>query len=99
MEWWQIQELMWTATGIFAILIVVSGFTLRFAIKPFLRDLHELRESRREGSLMEGRTDKRLERMEDQLERLDGAMERLLEMSEFDRQLKSGRPPPEAGGS
>jgi hypothetical protein len=47
MEWWQIQELMWTATGIFAVLIVVSGFTLRFAIKPFLRDLHELRESRR----------------------------------------------------
>lgn len=47
MEWWQIQELMWTATGIFVVLIAVPGVTLRFAIKPFLRDLHELREARR----------------------------------------------------
>lgn len=99
MEWWQIQEIMWTAAGVFAVVIVASGFTLRFAIKPFLRDLHELRDAKRGGSLQEAHSDQRLERIEDQLERLDGAMERLLEVSEFDRQLKSGRQPPNPSDS
>ena len=99
MEWWQIQEIMWTAAGVFAVVLVASGFTLRFAIKPFLRDLHELRAAREGRTLTEGQADQRLDRIEDQLERMDGAVQRLLEVSEFDRQLKSGRTPKDAGGS
>ena len=95
MPWWQIQELMWSATGILVVLIAVSGFTLRFAIKPFLRDLTELR-AERQGKIP-SQSDHRLDRMERQLDHLDGAVTRLVEAAEFDRQLKAGRPPPSDG--
>jgi hypothetical protein len=91
MEWWQIQELMWSATGILVVLIAVTGFTLRFAIKPFLRDLTELR-GERQGKLRAG-SDHRLDRMERQLDHLDTSVTRLLEVAEFDQQLNAGPSP------
>jgi hypothetical protein len=91
MPWWQIQDLMWTAAGIIAVLIAVTGVTLRFAIKPFLRDLAELRNRRQEE--IGSPSDRRLDRMERQIDHLDATVTKLLEAADFDRQLKAGRPP------
>ncbi|MDH3207484.1 MAG: hypothetical protein OEO79_12865 [Gemmatimonadota bacterium] len=85
MEWWQIQELMWTSAGILASLIVVSGLTLRFAIKPFLGDLAKLRERRRAGN--QAASDLRLDRLEERMEVLGSSVDRLADVLEFDRQL------------
>ncbi len=95
MEWWAIQELMITSAIILAELIPVVGFTIRFAIKPFLRDSKELRQPRDQS--VELPRDARLDHMEVQLESLESSMRRLLEVAEFDHQLKSGIPP--EGGS
>ena len=91
MEWWAIQELMITSAIILAVLIPVVGFTLRFAIKPFLRDSKELRQPSNQPAELP--PDPRIERMEEQLEGLESSMRRLLEVAEFDHQLKSGNPP------
>ena len=93
MEWWQIQELMWTSTGILVTLVVVSGRTLRFAIKPALSDLARLRKGRSEEA--SAGSDLRLDRMEEQLEVLGSSVVRLAEALEFDRQLKAGDAPAE----
>ncbi len=90
MEWWAVQELMITSAAILAVLIPVAGLTLRFAVKPFLRELADLRASRR-GELLESHSGERLARMERQLEDLETSVRRLVEVSEFDRQLKSGQ--------
>lgn len=95
MEWWAVQELMITSAIILAVLIPVAGFTLRFAIKPFLRDSKELRQPRSQSAELPH--DSRLDHMEEQLEGLESSMRRLLEVAEFDHQLKSGTPP--EGGS
>jgi len=88
MEWWQIQELMWTSAGILASLVVVSGLTLRFALKPFLGDLARLREGRREGE--QDAADRRLDRLEEGMEVLGTSVDRLADAIEFDRQLEAG---------
>ena len=90
MEWWQIQELLWTVTGIIAVLAVVGGVTLRLVVKPFLADLTKLRKDRQVAS--NSQADQRLDRIEDQLESLSSSVERLAEVSDFDRQLKAGDP-------
>jgi len=91
MEWWQIQELMWTATGIIVSLVAVSAVALRFAIKPFLGDLARLRS----GKEAEPRasSDARLDRLEDRIEMLGSSMERLADAADFDRQLRAGDAP------
>ena len=88
MEWWQIQELMWTATGIVVSLVAVSAVALRFAIKPFLGDLTRLR-SGKEGE-RRASSDARLDRIEEQMEVLGSSLERLADAADFDRQLKAG---------
>lgn len=98
MEWWQIQELMWTATGIVVSLVAVSGLALRFAVKPFLGDLQRLR-SGKQGEVRAS-SNARLDRIEDQMEALGSALERLADAADFDRQLRAGdetqdRSPPE----
>ena len=90
MEWWQIQELMWTSAGILASLTVVSGLTLRFAIKPFLRDLAKLRDGQNRAA-----TDVRLDRLEERMEGLGSSVDRLTDALEFDRQLEAGSARPE----
>ena len=88
MEWWQIQELMWSSAGIVVSLVVVSGLTLRFAIKPFLGDLARLREGRRAGD--QAASDLRLDRLEEKMEALGSSVDRLADALEFDRQLGAG---------
>jgi len=93
MEWWQIQELMWTSTGIFATVVVVSGLTLRFAIKPFLRDFARLRGGQKDEA--QAVSELRLERLEEQLEVLGSSVERIADAVEFDRKLNTGDAPSE----
>ena len=91
MPWWQVQELMLTTAGILIVLIPVVGFTLRFAVKPFLKDLAEIRAAR-QGQLgaRDDKQDTRLARMENQLDSLESSVRQLTEVVQFDRQLKSG---------
>jgi hypothetical protein len=91
MEWWQIQELAWTATGIVVTLIVVGGLSLRFALKPFLGDLAKLRQGRPDQA--RSASDLRLDRIEEQLDALGASVERIAEAVDFDRRLKAGGDP------
>ena len=89
MPWYQVQELMWTVGGLLVVLIPVTGLTLRFAVKPFLKDLAEARGARTKELPVE--QDDRLDRIESQLEGLERSVRRLADVSDFDRQLRSGR--------
>lgn len=94
MEPWAIENLMITGATILAVLIPVVGFTVRFALRPVLRDLKEMRQG--QGPTAEQLREPRLDRIEAQLETLESSVGRLLDITEFDHQLKSGDPP--AGG-
>jgi hypothetical protein len=88
MEYWQIQELMTTLGIILVVLIPVTGLTLRFGVRPFLKDFAEFR-AIREGKAQIQPPDERLERIEQQLDDLEGSVKRLADVAEFDRQLES----------
>jgi hypothetical protein len=90
MPWYQVQDLMITVAVSLAVLIPVTGLTLRFGVKPFLKELADIRAARR-GELIENVSNERLMRIERQLEDLEASMRRLIQVAEFDRQLKSGR--------
>ena len=91
MPWWQVQELMLTTAGILIVLIPVTGLTLRFAVKPFLKDL-AVNRAGRQGKLgaRDDEQDTRLVRIENQLDSLESSVRQLTEVVQFDRQLKSG---------
>ncbi len=91
MPWYQVQDLMITVAISLAVLIPVTGLTLRFGVKPFLREIADIRAARR-GHVVEDVSHERLVRIERQLEDLESSMRRLVQVAEFDRQLKSGRP-------
>jgi hypothetical protein len=90
MEYWQVQELMLTLGGLLIVLIPVTGLTLRFGLKPFLKDLAEIRAARqgRVGPAQRTEAD-RLTRIESQIDGLESAVRALTEVVQFDRQLKS----------
>jgi len=90
MEWWQLQELMMTSAMITAVLVPVFALTYRFLIKPSRRDKMELQGASDPSA--EALRDARLDNMERQLEGLEASVERLVDVTEFDRQLKSGKP-------
>ncbi len=85
MEYWEIQSLLETMGIILVVLIPVTGLTLRFAVKPFLRDYMAMKEGR--GGEPDPDQRRRLARMEEQLEDLESSVRRLAEAAEFDRQL------------
>jgi hypothetical protein len=90
MPWWQIQELMLTTAGILVVLIPVTGLTLRFAIKPFLKDIAGARAGRQvQPGVRDAEQDSRLGRIENQLDSLETSVRQLTEVVQFDRQLKS----------
>lgn len=90
MEWWEVQELMWTLVASLAILIPITGLTLRFGLKPFLKDLAEIRAAKQGGvGLARHAEDDRLSRIENQIDSLESAVRMLTEVVQFDRQLKS----------
>jgi peptidoglycan/LPS O-acetylase OafA/YrhL len=91
MEWWQIQELLMTSAVALAVLIPVCGLTYRFLVRPSRRERRELPGEL--DSSVEALRDARLDHMERQLEGMEAAIQRLVDVTEFDRQLKSGKPP------
>ncbi len=92
MEYWAIQNLIIISATALAVLIPITGLTLRFGLKPFLRELADYRGTRAGGQIENaGQTDTRLARIELQLESLESTVLRLAEVADFDRQLKKGR--------
>lgn len=91
MESWEIQELIFTVAASLAVLIPITGLTLRFGLKPFLRDLAELRAARRDRLVvLEDREGDRLAQIEGQIDTLERSVRHLTEVVQFDRQLKPG---------
>jgi hypothetical protein len=91
MSWWEIQELIITLVVSLAVLIPTTGLTLRFGIKPFLKDLAELRAAKQGQPIADSAAQAdRLVRIERQLDDLETWVRRLAEAAEFDRQLRSG---------
>jgi hypothetical protein len=89
-EWWQFQDFMITLAVIVGVLVPVFALTYRLLMRP--ADGRRLKKES-EAALLR---DHRLDRMERQLEDLDGLVRRLVEATEFDRQLKAGPPDEEA---
>jgi len=91
MEWWVIQELLVTIAIIVGVLVPVFALTYRFVLKPALQGQARLRgEQDHSAQILR---DERLDNMERQLEGLEASVQRLVDVTEFDRQLKSGKPP------
>lgn len=88
-EWWQFQEFMITLAVIVGVLIPVFALTYRLLLRPSGGTRKRLREEEAQAELR----NQRLDHMERQLEDLEGLVRRLVEATEFDRQLKSGPPP------
>ena len=90
MEWWQIKDLMITLAIIVGVLVPVMAVTYRFLTKT--PEARKLTPGRREADEAARLQDQRLDHMERQLEDLEGLVRRLVDTTEFDRQLKAGRP-------
>ena len=91
MDWWEIQELMITSAAIVVVLVPVLALTYRFILKPAWREKKRLPQT--PNPEVEALRDARLDNMERQLEGLEHSVKRLVEVTEFDRQLKAGSPP------
>lgn len=77
--------------GMLVVLIPIAGLTLRFAIKPITESVAKLRESGVEREKV-GLLERRMALLEQELHGLDGMREdlaRILEATEFNRQLRS----------
>lgn len=90
MDWWVLQELMITIAVIVGVLVPVFALTYRFILRPVWQEKKPLHRSQDDGR--EALRDARLDNMERQLEDLEGSVKRLVEVTEFDRQLKAGKP-------
>lgn len=95
MEWWAFQELLITVAIIVGVLVPVFALTYRFVLKPVWRNQDQL--PKPQESQVESLRDVRLDNMERQLEELEASVRRLVDVTEFDRQLRSGTPPKEGG--
>lgn len=76
--------------GSLTVLIPVVGLTLRFALKPIMEMLTQYREAQgqgREVHLLE----QRISLMEEKLHGMERALTRLVDESEFERQLRAPR--------
>ena len=75
--------------GLMVVLIPITGFTARFALKPVTEAIARMREGQgaaQERALIE----KRLALLESQMSNIESDMTRIADMAEFDRQLQSG---------
>lgn len=93
MEWWAVQELLITVAMILVVMVPVFALTYRFILKPVWGGREKIPPAQE--SQVETLRDVRLDNMERQLEDLDASVRRLVDVTEFDRQLKSGKPPQE----
>ena len=89
MEWWQIQELLITMAVIVGVLVPVFAFSYRLLVRPARRERNRLPGG--DDGAAEAFREVRLDSIERQLEELDASVRRLVEVAEFERQLKSGK--------
>lgn len=82
-----------TTAIIVGVLVPVFALTYRFILKPVWGGRKKIPQPQE--SQLETLRDVRLDNMERQLEELEGSVRRLVDVAEFDRQLKSGKPPQE----
>ena len=91
MESWELENLIQTLGIVLVVLIPVTGLTLRFAVKPFLKDLMELRAHRlHRASLEVDEQARQLAQIQSQLQDLESSLKNLTELVNFDRQLQEG---------
>jgi hypothetical protein len=77
-----------TIGGLLIVLIPVAGLTARFALNPVVEAIFKARENTagaREAAILE----KRVAVLEQQLRGIEGSMDRLVEDTEFRRQLEA----------
>jgi hypothetical protein len=75
--------------GILVILIPISGLTARFALKPIAEAVARMREAQGASQAL-GLVEQRLALLEQQMSNLESDMKRIEDVTEFDRQLRSG---------
>ena len=86
----ELTGLVGTIGGILIVLVPVAGLTARFALKPIVEAITRAREvqgGNREAAILE----KRVALLEQQLRGIEGSLDRLVEDSEFRRQLEVPR--------
>lgn len=75
--------------GMLVILIPIAGITARFALKPIADAVARMRES--QGSDRElAIAERRLALLEQQMMNVESELQRISELADFDRQLRSG---------
>jgi len=82
-------ELAAVIMGISVVLVPVIGLTARYALKPIVSVISRSIESRSTEESVQV-VERRLELLEQQLEDVQGSLKRLVEVSEFDAQLRAG---------
>ncbi len=76
--------------GISIVLIPVAGVTARFVLKPVVDALGRFQEGRSSEETMQ-LMERRMSLLEAQLEGVQHSMDRLVEVSEFNAELRGGR--------
>lgn len=86
--------------GISIVLIPVAGLTARFALKPAVEALGRFIEGKGKDEAVHI-VERRMALLEQQMEVLQHSVDRLIEVNEFDAELKGGKTPGELppGGS
>ncbi len=84
----------WTAIlavvfGGLIVLVPVAGITARFALRPIIQSLRELRTISAPGGTES--LERRMDALEAQITVLDNSVERLVQAQDFDRQLGRGQ--------
>lgn len=76
--------------GISVVLIPIMGLTARYALKPIVKVMDRYLQSRGTEESVQI-VERRLTLLEQQLDDVQGSLRRLVEVSEFDAQLRAGQ--------
>jgi len=86
-------EIISVIMGISIVLIPVIGLTARFALKPTVEAFTRFFEGKGNDEVV-SILERRMALMESQIESIESNVKRLVDVSDFDRQLKPGPTPP-----
>jgi hypothetical protein len=75
--------------GMLVVLIPIAGVTARFALKPIAEAVARMREAQGASQAL-GLVEQRLALLEQQMSNLESDVKRIEDVTEFDRQLRSG---------
>ncbi|GMR12943.1 MAG: hypothetical protein BMS9Abin29_1138 [Gemmatimonadota bacterium] len=86
-------EIIAVIMGVSIVLIPVIGITARFALKPTVEAFSRLFEGRRASETI-SILERRMALMEAQIESIESNVKRMVDVTDFHRQLESGSRPP-----